>query len=56
MGRVGRKWGDDEERRDDGRGRNKTREEGVMRGEIRRGRKRGTETEDEEEGAGWDGG
>ena len=48
MGRMGRKLGDNKERRDDSRGRNKAREKGAMKGEIRRGRKRGTE--DEEEG------
>jgi hypothetical protein len=44
---TSRKWGDDEGRCDDSRGRNNGMEKGIKRGEIRRGGERGREDEEE---------
>ena len=46
-GTTTKKWGDNKERCDDSRGRNKGREKGIKRGEIRRGGERGREDEGE---------
>ena len=47
-GGTTKKWRDNKEGRDDSRGRNNGREKAIKRGEMRRGRERGRE--DEEEG------
>jgi hypothetical protein len=46
-GGTTRKWGDNEERCNDSRGRNKGREKEIKRGRTRRGGERGREDEEE---------